>query len=51
MRIIDHMHWGVEMARESGDRVLNAMTIAGITRYLRQKRPSLALAKTFFGTR
>lgn len=44
---LDHMHWGVEMARKGGvpaDRVLNAMTIAEITRYLRQKRRSLARA-------
>jgi len=44
---LDHMHWGVEMARKGGvpaDRVLNAMTPAEITRYLRQKRRSLARA-------
>lgn len=44
---LDHMHWGVEMARKGGvpaDRVLNAMKIAEITRYLRQKRRSLARA-------
>lgn len=44
---LDHMHWGVEMARKGGvpaDRVLNAMTLAEITRYLRQKRRSLARA-------
>ncbi|KRQ01801.1 DNA polymerase [Bradyrhizobium yuanmingense] len=44
---LDHMHWGVEMAREGGvpaDRVLNAMTLTEITRYLRQKRRSLARA-------
>ena len=36
---LDHMHWGVEMARKGGvppDRVLNAMTLPEITRYLRQ---------------
>jgi DNA polymerase (family 10) len=44
---LDHMHWGVEMARKGGvpaDRVLNAMTLAEITRYLRQKRRSVARA-------
>ena len=42
---LDHMHWGVEMARKGGvpaDRVLNAMTLPEIMRYLRQKRRSLA---------
>ena len=44
---LDHMHWGVEMARKGGvpaDRVLNAMKLPEITRYLRQKRRSLARA-------
>jgi DNA polymerase (family 10) len=44
---LDHMHWGVLMARKSGvpaDRVLNAMSLADITRYMRQKRCSLARA-------
>jgi DNA polymerase (family 10) len=44
---LDHMHWGVLMARKGGvsaDRVLNAMTLPEITRYLRQKRRSLARA-------
>ncbi|WFU74081.1 DNA polymerase/3'-5' exonuclease PolX [Bradyrhizobium sp. CB2312] len=44
---LDHMHWGVVMARKGGvpaDRILNAMTLAEITRYLRQKRRSLARA-------
>ena len=44
---LDHMHWGVLMARKGGvpaDRVLNVMTLAEITRYLRQKRRSLARA-------
>ncbi|WBL77311.1 helix-hairpin-helix domain-containing protein [Bradyrhizobium xenonodulans] len=47
IRELDHMHWGVLMARKGGapaDRVLNAMTLAEITRYLRQKRRSLARA-------
>ncbi|MGY3548516.1 DNA polymerase (family 10) [Bradyrhizobium sp. USDA 4472] len=44
---LDHMHWGVEMARKGGvpaDRILNAMTLPAITRYLRQRRRSLARA-------
>jgi DNA polymerase (family 10) len=44
---LDHMHWGVEMARKGGvpaDRVLNAMSLSEITRYLRHKRRSLARA-------
>jgi DNA polymerase (family X) len=44
---LDHMHWGVAMARKGGvpaDRVLNAMPLPEITRYLRQKRRSLARA-------
>jgi DNA polymerase (family 10) len=44
---LDHMHWGVEMARKGGvpaDRVLNAMPIAEIARYLKQKRRAAARA-------
>ncbi|MCK1758066.1 DNA polymerase/3'-5' exonuclease PolX [Bradyrhizobium sp. 137] len=44
---LDHMHWGVLMARKGGvppERVLNAMTLPEITRYLRQRRRSLARA-------
>ncbi len=44
---LDHMHWGVEMARKRGvpaDRILNAMTLPEITRYFRQKRRTLARA-------
>lgn len=44
---LDHMHWGVEMARKGGvpaDRVLNAMPLSDITRYLRQRRRSFARA-------
>lgn len=40
-------HWGVEMARKGGvpaDRVLNAMSLAQITKYLRQKQHSFARA-------
>jgi DNA polymerase (family 10) len=45
IRELDHMHWGVEMARKGGvppDRVLNAMSLAGILRYLKQKRRAVA---------
>jgi DNA polymerase (family 10) len=44
---LDHMHSGVEMTRKGGvpaDRVLNAMNLPKITRYLRQKRRSFARA-------
>ncbi|OSI67377.1 DNA polymerase/3'-5' exonuclease PolX [Bradyrhizobium canariense] len=44
---LDHMHWGVEMARKGGvpaGRVLNAMALPEITRYFRQKRRSVARA-------
>ena len=44
---LDHMRWGIVMARKGGvpaDRVLNAMPLQEITRYLRQKRRSLARA-------
>jgi DNA polymerase (family 10) len=44
---LDHMHWGVEMARKGGvpaARVLNAMTLSDITRYLKRKRSSYARA-------
>jgi DNA polymerase (family 10) len=47
IRELDHMHWGIEMARKGGvppNRVLNAMSLAEITRYFRQKRRSLARA-------
>ena len=47
IRELDHMHWGVEMARKGGvpaDRVLNAMPLAEIMQYLRQKRRSFARA-------
>ena len=56
IRELDHMHWGVEMARKGGvpaDRVLNAMPLAEIMRYLRQKRRSFARATAnlaLFGT-
>ena len=41
IRELDHMHWGVKMARKGGvpaEWVLNAMTLPEITRYLRQRR-------------
>jgi DNA polymerase (family X) len=44
---LDHMHWGVEMARKGGvpaDRVLNAMPLLEISRYLQRKRRSHARA-------
>jgi DNA polymerase (family 10) len=47
IRELDHMHWGVEMARKGGvppDRVLNAMPLVEIMRYFRQKRRALANA-------
>jgi DNA polymerase (family 10) len=42
---LDHMHWGVEMARKGGvsaTRVLNAMTLREITRHLKYKRRTSA---------
>jgi DNA polymerase (family 10) len=45
IRELDHMHWGVEMARKGGvspDRVLNAMPLAGILRYLKHRRRAVA---------
>ena len=47
IRELDHMHWGVQMARKGGvppDRVLNAMSLPQITRYFREKRRSFARA-------
>jgi DNA polymerase (family 10) len=38
VRELDHMHWGVEMARKGGvpaDRVLNATSLSEIGQYLR----------------
>jgi len=43
IRELDHIHWGVEMARKGGvpaNRVLNAMPLSEITRYLAKKRRS-----------
>jgi len=47
IRELDHMHWGVEMARKGGvpaDRVLNAMSLAQIQEHLRRRRRALARA-------
>jgi DNA polymerase (family X) len=44
---LDHMHWGVEMARKGGvpaERVLNAMTLPQIMQHLKQRRRTLARA-------
>jgi DNA polymerase (family X) len=44
---LEHMHWGVEMARKGGvpaSRVLNAMSLADIRRYLRHRRRSFGRA-------
>lgn len=41
IRELDHMHWGVEMARKGGvpaDRVLNAMTLPQIMQHLKRPR-------------
>jgi DNA polymerase (family X) len=41
IRELDHMHWGVEMARKRGvtaDRVLNAVSLAQIRQHLRRRR-------------
>ena len=47
IRELDHMHWGVEMARKGGvpaDRVLNAMALPKLRRYLSQRRRSVGRA-------
>jgi DNA polymerase (family 10) len=44
---LDHMHWGVEMARKGGvpaKRVLNAMTLSEISQYLKHRRRKYARA-------
>jgi DNA polymerase (family X) len=41
IRELDHMHWGVEMARKGGvpaDRVLNAMSLTQLMRHLKRRR-------------
>ena len=58
IRELDHMHWGVEMARKGGvppDRVLNAMTLAKLLRHLQRRRqsasarPSVPVKRATFG--
>jgi DNA polymerase (family X) len=47
IRELDHMHWGVEMARKGGvsaDRVLNAMALPKLLRYLTQRRRTVGRA-------
>jgi DNA polymerase (family X) len=47
IRELDHMHWGVEMARKGGvpaDRVLNAMSLPQIQQHLKRRRRALARA-------
>jgi DNA polymerase (family X) len=47
IRELDHMHWGVEMARKGGvspDRVLNAMPLAELLRHLKHRRRAVARA-------
>jgi DNA polymerase (family 10) len=44
---LDHMHWGVDMARKGGvpaDHVLNAMPLPEILRYLQQRRRTIRRA-------
>jgi histidinol phosphatase-like PHP family hydrolase len=44
---LDHMHWGVEIARKGGvpaDRVLNAMTLPEILQHLKHRRRAFARA-------
>src|SRR2546421_9869034 len=44
---LDHMHWGVEMARKGGvpaNRVLNAMSLSQIRQHLKHRRRALARA-------
>ncbi|WFU19948.1 helix-hairpin-helix domain-containing protein [Bradyrhizobium sp. CB3481] len=41
IRELDHMHWGVEMARKGGvpaDRVLNAMSLPQLMRHIKRRR-------------
>jgi DNA polymerase (family 10) len=47
IRELDHMHWGVEMARKGGvpaDRVLNAMPLPKLLRHFTKKRRALGNA-------
>jgi len=44
---LDHMHWGVEMARKGGvpaNRVLNAMKLSEIMQHLKQRRRNFSRA-------
>jgi DNA polymerase (family X) len=44
---LDHMHWGVEVARKGGvspDRVLNAMPLAKLLRHLQRRRKTASRA-------
>lgn len=48
IRELDHMHWGVEMARKGGvppDRVLNAMPLQKMLEYLTKRRRALKSQK------
>jgi len=47
VRELDHMHWGVEMARKGGvpaDRVFNAMPLQNLLSHLRNRRHAAARA-------
>ena len=47
IRELDHMHWGVEMARKGGvppDRVLNAMPLAKLLAHLQRRRRTASRA-------
>ncbi|MDR6305388.1 hypothetical protein GGQ85_003110 [Nitrobacter vulgaris] len=46
---LDHMHWGVEMARKGGvsaDRVLNAMALPKLIAHLSKRKTGLARRRT-----
>jgi DNA polymerase (family 10) len=54
IRELDHMHWGVEMARKGGvppDRVLNAMPLAKLLRHLQRRRQTASRAAWRAGER
>jgi DNA polymerase (family X) len=47
VRELDHMHWGVEMARKGGvpaDRVFNAMPVQNLLSHLRNRKHAAARA-------
>jgi DNA polymerase (family 10) len=49
IRELDHMHWGVEMARKGGvppNRVLNAMPLQKILTYLTKRRRAISKKRT-----